>query len=218
MAQATGGWSYQNEQERYGADDMLYAGQVYFPAHSRAEGHPFYRTSDWQPGRLYVRDQASDTVDLKYNLATQQVIVWHNPRRGPPVQLALPVHRVDSFQVAGAWFIHHLHAGDDLPAKGYVQPVYHGGFQVYQAVRKVYNAATSSLEYTGNYESTKVRFWLHRPEGEDEWVSFSSFNRLLASLTKNNRELKKTLKQAYRQEQIPRRTSNLDQLQRLLTI
>lgn len=214
MAQNAGGWAYQDERKSYGSDDFIFAGQVYFPAYRKAKGHPFYKMSELQAGRIYQRDRTSPPVKLKYNLLTQQVIVWHEPNNAPPVQLALPTHLVDSFRIADDLFIHHLHAGTGLSEEGYVQEVYKGSFQVFQAVRKIFNGANASIEFTGVYESPKTRFWLQTPDGK--WMSFSNFKKLLKFLSQDNRDLKKTVKRAYRQERKSTGTPDLAQLSRLL--
>ncbi len=217
LAQTTATWSHDEERLAYGADDFTFSGPLYIPEHQGADRHPFYLESEWQTGQIYLRDQVSPVVRLKYDLVSQQIVIWHAPEGKSPAQLALSAHLVDSFLIGETMFIHHLNVAEPLEEAAYAEPIYKGNFQVYRSIRKQFIPTYNAAHPKGFFGEQETRYWLYKPE-KDQWTSFSSSSALLTSLTKDNRELRKVIRKTRRQEGIPRKEPGSAQLSILLNI
>ena len=152
---------------------------------------------------------------LMYNLVTQRVVVFHKPTGAPPVSLTLPIQMVDSFRIAGELFVRDQYAGEGISEAGFVQQIYQGGYAVYRSINKRYTPNSSGMYPIGTYGENEVRFWVHMPD-QDDWQSFSSPRSMIKFLTEDNRDLRKAVKKARRQEVISLKSPSLSQLTLLL--
>ncbi len=111
----------------YGPNDLLERGLVFIPEHPKANGHPYFSDREWNNGTIFMPGELFNGLQLKYNVAADQLILRkHIKGTGVNQPILLNNGHVDGFTLDGIRF-YNL---EKLPAtgsmKGFGEIIYQG--------------------------------------------------------------------------------------------
>ncbi|PWJ60262.1 hypothetical protein CLV98_101443 [Dyadobacter jejuensis] len=89
----------------------LYNGRIYYWYDYRSEEHQFFQVPDWSVGGVHYDGQTFDSIQIKYDIFKDQVVIHH--LNGD--HMLLQTSKIDRFRVHDHTFLH-LTSGKDLPA------------------------------------------------------------------------------------------------------
>ncbi len=145
---------------RLGADDLLVNGEVYLPAHAKANGHPYYPDAEWTAGAVYVKGRTYPGVSLLYDLVLDRPLLRTQLSDGQTVQLILVPALVDSFRIGAHLFVHARAVGLPAEEAGYFEAVYQGKARLLIRHEKHFVATYSNVSPFGSYASLRSRLFL----------------------------------------------------------
>ena len=160
--------------ERYGPDQKLYSGARYYNVHLKSSGHKFLGEDLYQQGKLVIDNRLYDSVQLKYDVFTQQVLLlFEKPGYGTD-EIIVNNLRLEEFHLGEKVFKKRFFPETDtlffqVFEEKYLTILYH--FQKEIIMRTTYRNA---LEFT----QSKRRSYVSIPSGLYNFNSTRSFIKL----------------------------------------
>ncbi len=145
--------------EQYGANNLLINGRSYTPSHPKAEGHPYFLSEDWRPGRVFVNGSSYPVHLLKYNLFSQQLIVKHERGNGTTQEVVLSDLLVDSFQIGENLFVNRDFILPEAELSDYLEKYFEDELAFYRLQRMVFGPLSNTRPY-GEYSSLRDVYYL----------------------------------------------------------
>lgn len=150
------------------------------PAYMR--GHPFFQSSDPQPGTLYYDGQHFAAVELLYEQVLDQVLLY-GPEQAGHMQLIR--QKVREFELAGHRFVWLPADSAGVLAEGFYDMVVNGPTQFLVRRTKKVEAATGGYDMKGGYEE-KMRFFVQR---QGRFYELSTLKQTLTALADKKPEM-----------------------------
>ena len=95
-----------NAYQVYGPDEMLENGRLYIPDHPKAKGNPYLLDSEWMFTKLIVARDIFDSVQIKYNVNHEQIILKKgNLKQESHIPIILNNNFIDSFSAGDRYFV-----------------------------------------------------------------------------------------------------------------
>lgn len=138
----------------YGNDDRLICGQVYQPKHFRAKGNPYFINDRWQKGRLFIKGNIFDDVNIKYDIELNKIILKAELKNGNVRHLILNNQFIDSLFINKHLFVNSAL----LPvqeASGFYEQLYKGNFTAYLKYEVTFRKESSAIAPFGKYLKPK---------------------------------------------------------------
>jgi hypothetical protein len=194
----------------YGADDLLINGRIYVPQHGLAFGHPYFETSDWIPGSVFIKGQNYHTVKLKYDLELDEFVLFIVDNRENKNYIVLNRHFVDSVHLGKYRFVNASILKQTKLGPGYVEMVYDKDIYFFINHSKNFKNAFSESKPYGEYADMKSVNYIIR---EDRLTKLPTKKSFLDYFENNKKEIQKYLKK----NRIKYKKANSGELYRLLT-
>jgi len=173
-------------QQRYRAgapESRLLNGVAYATnAPSYVRGHPFFQSSDPQPGTLRYDGQSFADVELLYEQVLDQVLLY-GPAQAGPMQLIR--QKVQEFELAGHRFVRLPADSAGVLTEGFYDLVVDGPAQFLVRRTKKLEAATGGYDLKGGYEE-KTAFFVQR---QGRFYEVSSLRQTLGALADKKPEM-----------------------------
>jgi hypothetical protein len=174
----------------YGTNNLIINGRPYAPGHPKADGHPYFQTDEWKPGKIYINGNAYPAEGLKYNLYTLQLIIKYQRPNGTTQNVILSDLLVDSFRVEEYLFVNRKLIFPEEESPGYLENIYDDQLSFFRSQKKVFGALTSSSPY-GRFSSPRDVFYLLM-DGKDHVITKNS--EFIACFPDHKAEIKKYMK------------------------
>ncbi|MEA2043303.1 MAG: hypothetical protein U9N85_12245 [Bacteroidota bacterium] len=110
---------YKIAQAKYGTDDILVFGKLYFPLHRDAKGHPYTGDGNFSEGNIYIDGKTYKNIPLKFDTELRAVVIKSNPKNDFYKLIRLNPTRLDSFSLNNQYFIHSSRIKIDMPKPGF---------------------------------------------------------------------------------------------------
>ncbi|GET24835.1 hypothetical protein [Prolixibacter sp. NT017] len=118
---------YEQYDQMYGLNDLLVNGVLYINLHYNATGYPFMGENTFRRGSVKVKNDNFSPVELKYDIADQQLVLKVINSFGGVSQIVLRREFIHSFTLEGGYSFEWID-NDRLPASFY-QVVGNKGFR-----------------------------------------------------------------------------------------
>ena len=116
-------------EEKYGVNDVLVNGKLYFPLHKDAEGHPYYPQNEFIPGKIYINNQVFSNIPIKYDIEQQKMIIKDYGNDKSLKLIVLNPSRIDSIIIDKRIFIPSNKISSSLVSKRYFELIWDSEFQ-----------------------------------------------------------------------------------------
>jgi len=113
----------------YGSHHELVNGEIYYQPNLYAEGNPFFLSDDWVIGSVMINGKEHNNVSLKYNIATDQLILRSTLKNGMSTVIVLNPPFVESFTMADNHFENAENLGSSVIKSNFVHDIYSGSFR-----------------------------------------------------------------------------------------
>lgn len=174
--------------QQYGKDDILVSGKIYIPPNPLIDRQPYFESDEWITGTLFIEGRKYDQQELKFNLATRQLILNATFRQGASARIILSSAKIDSLYLADHLFINGLHLFPDTQDTSFYEIIYRDQFLFISRYHKEYIRKYSSSTpyglwshqvsyhsvFTGTWSAvpSKRAFLFLFPEGQEEIKQF----------------------------------------------
>lgn len=91
--------------ETIGRNARIYTGSYYFDKNLGINGHPFFQNNYWETGSIIYENQRYDSVELRYDVYRDLVLVKHIDKEGFINLVQLKKSKVEGFIMNGHHFI-----------------------------------------------------------------------------------------------------------------
>lgn len=102
--------AYENALNSYekaiGRNSMIYTGPNYRYVHTGIAGHPYFIDNYWESGTISYEGQCYDSIEIKYDIIRDLLIVKHLGMDGYLVPLELYSPKVEEFNLLGHHFLY----------------------------------------------------------------------------------------------------------------
>lgn len=88
-----------------GRNSLIFTGGVYHDSQRGIKGHPFYMNDYWEIGTIVYEGQQYDSIEIKYNILRDLLIVKNIDKRGFIWPIQLNSLKVEEFNVMGHYFV-----------------------------------------------------------------------------------------------------------------
>jgi hypothetical protein len=115
---------------------QLYSGTEFTAAYRSSAGHPFFESTEAQPGDVIYNEIRYPGMALKYDLVNDELI-FINPAND--LNIKLINHKVNAFSIGEHFFIHAREdsGGNHFPGEGYYELLYNGPAQAFLKRKKI---------------------------------------------------------------------------------
>jgi hypothetical protein len=174
-----------------GADDELINGKIYIQKYILAQGYPFFRTSEWQNGSVTVNGKKHDSLMLKYNIYTDELVLSAEKMQGGTSVISLNNEFVESFELENKYFINAMNFDARGIQTDFVELLYDGSFVFFVSYTKFFNNDYNNKTPYGSYGKTNTSYFLLQHEKLSE---ISSKKALLNYFKTSKKQIKKYMK------------------------
>lgn len=194
--------------QQYGEDDILVSGRIYIPSNPLIDRHPYFETDEWIPGALFIEGRKFDKQELKFNLATRQLILNATFRKGANAKIILSSAKIDSLTLADHFFVNGLHLFPDSKDTSFYEIIYRDRFLFVSRYHK---------EYIRKYSSTSpYGLWSHQVGYHsvftDAWSAVPSKRDFLSLFPEDQEKIKHFM----RKSKIKFRKASIEQMKQLV--
>ena len=88
-----------------GKNSVIFTGVAYYDIRRGIKGHPFFMNDLWEIGTIVYRDQKFDSIDIKYDILRDLLLVKNIDKRGFIWPIQLNSLKVEEFNVLGHHFM-----------------------------------------------------------------------------------------------------------------
>lgn len=146
----------------YGTNDLLVNGRTYVPVNTKASGHPFFAEEAFSKGTIFVRAEAFEDVDIRFDIEKDQLILRQILNNGIPVEVVVTPALVDSFSINNHHFVNNKHVSHLNEGKGFMKVLFAGETGFYQKTIKLYYPTYSKIHPDGRYGEEEISYYLVR--------------------------------------------------------
>lgn len=180
------------ERQYFGTNDLLVNGRNYLPYNTRANGHPYYKTEEFQEGSLYIKDRVFDSVLLSYNLERDQLILQQERSNSTVVQVILTSTLIDSFELGDALFIHREYVPGLSEGPDFLRKIYGGKSNFYEVIHKRFLPVFTEVNAHGRYSDPELSYFLEKEN--QEVVKIKNKRNFLKVFSDHKSEVKRFIK------------------------
>jgi hypothetical protein len=114
-----------------GSNSILFNGPEYVNSFEKklVEGHPYYKSSDWQPGYIMLNGQTYNQISFRYDLFLDKIVLDH-PTHHRMIELV--DFNVTSFKLGDAIFVRL-----ESPYENFHRVLYEGSLNLFASYSKV---------------------------------------------------------------------------------
>ncbi len=188
--------AYKNAVGQYedfiGSSSQIFNGDEYVEYDYRINGYPCFDAEFYSMGWIVYNDMLFDSVELKYDVYKQQVVIQHYDGKGYSKDLILANEWIKEFFYEGHYFVkieENLAIRSDLD-DGFYEILYDGKTETISKRIKLYNEVIDDQKIKKEF-ITKDKFYLLH---NDQFHHIKNKRSLLNTLVDRKREVKKFIK------------------------
>ncbi|MEO6902479.1 MAG: hypothetical protein ABI315_04910 [Bacteroidia bacterium] len=174
----------------YGANDLIYLGELYQPSNPFAKGTPFF-TDRYLPAKVSIKNNVFENITTKYNIETDQLLLVAKTELGEIILITLKENWVDNFILDHHYFVNISKSQPTLNIKGYYELVFSGKKNLFIKYSNSFINTYSQLTPNGFYSKTKRRIYL---SDHNNFIFIKNKKHFLNLYAKNKNEIKKYMR------------------------
>ena len=124
--------------EIYKTDDLLNNGRIYIPVNRLAKGHPYFNSSDWKIGTIFINDEVYSEKLLKYDIESDNIIINIKLNKEEYLNIELNSHIIDSI------YLSNIFSDNYIPDKK--------NRENYELIYRLYNQNKAYLKSANNHK------------------------------------------------------------------
>jgi hypothetical protein len=137
-------------------------GDLYFPSHPLAQGHPYFSEINWTLGIIYSKGKTFKKVDLKYDLDMDRIILQEKLNDGKIVKIVLNNELVDSFAFMDKKFVNTRWILNEVSIDGFVELIYSKEIKFFIKYEKEYVSQFTDSNPYGKYSKMLLDRYLYK--------------------------------------------------------
>jgi hypothetical protein len=174
----------------YGANELLYLGEIYQPSNPFAKGSP-YLTDRFLPAKIIVKNNVFENITAKYNIETNQLLALAKTDSGKIVLINLKENWIDNFILDNHNFVNISQYQPTLNIKGYYELVFSGKKNLFIKYSNSFINTYTDLTPNGFYSKIKKSLYL---SDSTDFILIKNKNHFLNLYVKNKNEIKKYMR------------------------
>jgi len=180
-------------QQAYGPNEVIENGRIYIPIHPRANGYPYFLDADWMMGKLVMKGDNFNDLNIKYNVNLEELILKkEKENKENHLPIVLNNNFIDSFELEG----HHFINLDSMPGtdelSDFAELIYQGEIIfLIKHTKEFLNRYSQSNPY-GAYSKLNSTYYIYETERLTRVGTKKSF---LNYFEPNRKEIKKFMRQ-----------------------
>ncbi|MBI9033665.1 MAG: hypothetical protein JEZ03_04240 [Bacteroidales bacterium] len=182
---------YDSIEQKYGLDDMLINGEIYFPRHPMANGHAYMNHQNWQKGYIKIGPGLYDNLELKYDIETDQLILNSKTTNKGSIKIILNESLVDEFQLGSHHFINSRLLNITDAKSNYYELIYKGEFTFIKNHKIVFQNIYNNFNPYGKYSEPTASLYITE---NNQFSKISSKKAFLNYFKPHKKELRKFLR------------------------
>lgn len=199
---------FDSTQKIYGSNDLLVNGPVYYRPNRLANGTPFLYSSDFINSTVFTEGCSFQGLDLKYDIASQRLILINTMPSGARLQIGLSNVLIDSFLLNDYLFVNpdKLHLTSNY---SYMHVLNTGRYRMFIGYNKEFINRYDQKNPNGKYSITQRSLFL---ASDSTLISINS-KKIFVNLFPST---KKAVLTYLRKNKIKLKKANPEQLKQLI--
>jgi hypothetical protein len=109
-----------------GKNAMIFTGKYYTDRQTGITGHPYFLNDDWEPGTIIYDKQKYDSIEMKYNIYEDILLVKYVADNGYVIPIQLYSRKIEEFQIHDHRFVNNREDSSSDLDNGFSDILYDG--------------------------------------------------------------------------------------------
>jgi hypothetical protein len=179
-------------EQNYGLDDYLYQGRKYIYRNVKANGHPYFNTTEWKSATIYCNGRSYQGLTIQYDIENDMFILQVINRLGKTEYIYAENSLIDSLQFDNHLFINLQKVSNSIQANGFYEFVFSGKFMYIVKHGKQFINNYNAINPYGTYSKQLSVLYIIRG---NELTACPGMKDFLSCFESNKKEIRRFARQ-----------------------